>query len=97
MSQKREITGATAEERYWSLIDHLEQIECELGHLDTTWHNLYLTDTSVDRENTEDCGLSEDDGEKYWRMRLAQAGSAAGSRAAEYGFNINDHFTEPIF
>ena len=100
MSQKREIKGATAEERYFSLVAHLEEMEREMAHLAKDIMDsraLYLYDISVDRQNTEDSGLTEEDGEAYWEMMFTQGCNAAAYRAQDYGFDINDHFTRPIF
>ena len=86
-----------AETRYFELLAKLEEIEKKLRHLSKDGNSLYLTDYCIDLENTLDSDLTEDDGEQYWEMMIAQASSAAGYHAQDYGFCINDHFDRPIF
>jgi hypothetical protein len=48
--------------------------------------NLYLTDENVDHENSSHHAEGTVD---YWNARTYSAADAAGSRAEEYGLNIN--------
>ena len=85
-----------AETRYFKLVDRLEEVEKEMTHL-VPFCTLYLTDYCIDKENTEEGGLTEADGDEYWENMYCQAASAAGYRAEGYGFSINDFFPRPIF
>ena len=96
-TEKDFAAAKAAEDRYFQLVEKLEEIEKKMRHLSKDSGTLYLTDYCIDIENTLDGGLTEDDGEAYWELMIAQASAAAGYHAEEYGFSINDHFDRPIF
>lgn len=51
---------------------------------------VYITDEGVDRENTEDSGYTDVNDPEYWDMMIGQCKNAAGFRAQELGFDINE-------
>lgn len=51
--------------------------------------SLYLADELVDSANVLERGDVVEGSADYWKAMCNAAGSAAGDRAEEYGFNIN--------
>jgi hypothetical protein len=97
-----------AEKRYNALVARLEEIEEELcaergvGRFDPR-SDIYLTDPSVDWENTAastDWRTDEplvEGTDAWWEMMYAQAASNAGSRGEALGIDINSYFPKPIY
>ena len=78
-------------EDYRQLQADLEAIEKSHANLDPrSAGRLYLCDQSVDAENVEPLRQQENlSEERYWHAMYVAAGSAAGERARDYGFDIN--------
>lgn len=73
--------------RYYALLDDLKALE--------NADRPYLTDEGVDRENVNP-SLAEGSDEYFVEM-YRQAASAAGYRAEDYGFNINQLLGRVIY
>lgn len=85
-------TTPTPEALYEAFRLRLEEIERERG--------CYLADYMVDEENVQsrlDEGEFEKLSDDFWAAMLAAAQDAAGYRAIEAGFDINDHFDRIIY
>lgn len=68
--------------KYEALIAELDAIAKD--------RRLYLVDESVDRENALDSTGAVDGSDDYWHRVYDSAVSAAASRAADAGHDIND-------
>jgi hypothetical protein len=79
---------------YYALVARLERIEAERGRA-------YLVDHNVTHENVivaDDIHHADYESDPvYWHLMITAAGSEAGFRAEEQGFQINDYFDKPIY
>jgi len=74
--------------KYYDLQEKLAKLENE--------HNLYLADQCVDLENVDFNAANEYTNEQYGKL-YAVACSAAGGRAEEAGFDINELIGKVIY
>jgi hypothetical protein len=75
------------EAKYFSLIRELRAIEDRTG--------LYLSDGNVDRENVDPSLVPESD--EFYANMMQCAMNAAGMRAEEAGFDINELIGRSIY
>jgi hypothetical protein len=80
--------------KYYNFMKELEALEL------TTSPSMYLSDEGVDLENAQavhdEYKLTRYD-EAYWEILIVVAESAAGSRAEDYGLNINKLLGRSIY
>jgi hypothetical protein len=77
-----EYTAMTAaKQRYQQLISDIQRVEKET--------NLYLSDTNVDIQNTEDGGITDQNTKEFWEGMYDSACQSAGYRAENDGADIN--------
>ena len=100
-----------AEKRYNALVTQLREVEVAVAKefglraysSTVPLIGVYLTDPSVDWENTADStdwrtGEPLVEGtDAWWEMMYDQAASAAGQLGEELGIDINSYFPKPIY
>lgn len=79
---------------YRKLVAELEAVEAAqiafASSVEVYRGRLYLTDENVDAENVMDGGECAKDSAEFWHAMYAAAVSAAGFRAEQYGFDLNE-------